>query len=103
QPSTQTTINQQLIHMPLKYRYDKQTEVPSELQSHYVERDGAFFLAVDGAVDKSRLDESRASNVALTKERDELRQRFDGIDPDEVRKLADEKRKLEEAQQLKAG
>ena len=37
------------------------------------------------------------------KERDELKQRFEGIDPDEVRKLADEKRKLEEAQQLKAG
>ena len=37
------------------------------------------------------------------KERDELKQRFEGIDPEEVRKLADEKRKLEEAQQLKAG
>ena len=29
--------------------------------------------------------------------------RFEGIDPDEVGKLADEKRKLEEQQQLKAG
>ena len=35
--------------------------------------------------------------------RDELKQRFDGIDPDQVRALAAEKQKLEEAAQLKAG
>jgi hypothetical protein len=32
-----------------------------------------------------------------------LKKRFEGIDPDEVRQLADAKRKLEEAQQVKAG
>jgi hypothetical protein len=32
-----------------------------------------------------------------------LKKRYEGIDPDEVRKRADEKRRLEEAQQLKAG
>jgi hypothetical protein len=89
--------------MPLKYRYDKQTDIPSDQVGHYKEHNGSFILDVDGAVDKSRLDEFRASTLALTKERDDLRQRFDGIDPAEVRKLADEKRKLEEAQQLKAG
>ena len=46
---------------------------------------------------------NHATHVALMKERDELKQRFEGIDPEEVRKLADEKRRLEEAQQLKAG
>jgi hypothetical protein len=30
------------------------------------------------------------------KERDELKQRFEGIDPDEVRKLAEEQRKVDE-------
>src|SRR5258705_401183 len=89
--------------MPLKYRYDKQTDVPSDQVSFYTEHNGSFILDVDGAIDKSRLEELRTSNVALAKERDDLRQRFDGIDPAEVRKLADEKRKLEEAQQLKAG
>jgi len=80
----------------------------------YVERDGAWHLDVEGAVDpasveelrragKAKLEEFRATNVALMKERDELKQRFEGIDPEEVRKLADEKRKLEEAQQIKAG
>jgi hypothetical protein len=89
--------------MKLQFRYPSKDEVPAQLAPHYVERDGAFFLDAEGAVDKSRLDEIRNSNAALTRERDELRQRFDGIDPDQVRKLAEEKRQLEEAQQLKAG
>jgi heptosyltransferase I len=89
--------------MALKFKLKSKDEVPAELVNLYVERDGAWLLDVDGAVDKAKLEEFRATNVALMKERDELKQRFEGIDPDEVRKLADEKRKLEEAQQLKAG
>ena len=42
--------------------------------------------------DKSKLDEFRNNNVTLLKERDELK-RFEGIDPDDVRKLADEKQR----------
>jgi hypothetical protein len=89
--------------MSLKFKVKSKDEVPAEVQCHYVERDGVLVLDVDGAADKAKLEEFRATNVALMKERDELKQRFDGIDPDEVRKLADEKRKLEEAQQIKAG
>ena len=89
--------------MALKFKVKSKDEVPAELVNLYVEHDGAWLLDVDGAGEKSKLEELRATNVALMKERDELKQRFEGIDPDEVRKLADEKRKLEEAQQLKAG
>jgi len=89
--------------MALKFKHQAKAEIPAELQSLYVERDGAWMLDVDGAVDKAKLEEFRATNVAVMKERDELKQRFAGIDPDEVRKLAEEKRKLEEAQQLKSG
>ena len=89
--------------MALKFKLKSKDEVPAELVNLYVERDGAWHLDVEGAVDKAKLEEFRATNVALMKERDELKQRFEGIDPEEVRKLADEKRKLEEAQQLKAG
>jgi hypothetical protein len=60
-------------------------------------------LDVDGAVEKAKLDEFHNINVALLNERDELRKRFDGIDPDQVRALAEEKRKLEEAQALAGG
>jgi hypothetical protein len=89
--------------MPLKYKLNSKDEIPPEALAFYVEKDGAFVLDVDGAVEKAKLEEFRANNVSLMKERDELKLRFEGIDPDAVRKLADEKRKLEEAQQLKAG
>jgi hypothetical protein len=89
--------------MSLKLKLKSKEEIPAGLESHYVERDGAWMLDAEGVVEKTKLDEFRANNVALLKERDELKQRFAGIDPDEVRKLADEKRKLEEAQQVKAG
>jgi hypothetical protein len=77
--------------------------VPAEQSALYVERDGAWFLDADGVVEKSKLDEFRTTNVTLLKERDDLKKRFEGIDPNEFRQLADDKRKLEEAQQVKAG
>jgi hypothetical protein len=96
--------------MALKYKLKSREEVPAELQSFYVEREGAFVLDAEGVVEKgrvdemrSKLDEFRTTNVTLLKERDELKQRFEGIDPEEVRKLTEEKRKLEEQQQIKVG
>jgi hypothetical protein len=89
--------------MALKFRYKTKEEVPAESQSLYVERDGAWMLDVDGAVDKSKLDEFRTNNITLANQLAEQRKKFEGIDPDEVRKLAEEKRRLEEAQQLKGG
>ena len=83
--------------MALKNKYAKAEEIPAELKSFYVERDGAWLL------DSERNEELRQTNITVMKERDALLKRFEGIDPDEVRKLADEKRKLEEAAQLKAG
>lgn len=89
--------------MALKFKFKSQDEVPAEHLSLYAERDGPWFLDVDGAVEKAKLDEFRTNNITLTKERDEFMQRFDGIDPDAVRALAAEKQKLEEAAQLKSG
>jgi hypothetical protein len=91
------------VNMPLKFKVNTKEEVPAEHSSLYTENDGAWVLDVEGAVEKAKLDEFRSNNVALMKERDELKQRFEGIDPEDVRKLAEEKRRLEEAQQLKAG
>src|SRR4051812_40045823 len=89
--------------MALKLTYKTKDEVPAELQSIYVERDGGFALDVDGIVDKAKHDEFRTANVALKKELEDQKKRFEGIDPDEVRKLAEEKRRLEETQQLRLG
>ena len=65
--------------MALKFKLKTKDEIPAELANLYVER--------DGAVEKSKFEEFRATNVALMKERDELKQRFEGIDPDEVCKV----------------
>src|SRR5258706_7809038 len=89
--------------MVLKFKVKTKEEIPAEHLPFYAERDGGWVLDVDGAVERSKLDEFRNTNVALLKERDELKQRFEGIDPDEVRKLAEDKQRLEDEQRLKAG
>jgi hypothetical protein len=89
--------------MALKFKLKSKEEAPAELANLYVERDGAFVLDVEGAVDKSKLDEFRTTNVALLKERDELKLRFEGIDPEQVRQLTAEKQRLDEERQLKGG
>jgi len=89
--------------MALKFKYGKREEIPAEQAALYVERDGAWTLDVDGAADKAKLDEFRANNIALSNQLAEQKKRFEGIDPEQVRKLAEEKQRLEEAQQLKTG
>src|SRR5438045_2263646 len=89
--------------MALKFKLKSKDEIPAEFQSLYVERDGAFVLDVDGVADKSKLDEFRANNVALLKQLDDLKKRFEGIDPEKVRELEAEKRRLEEAHAIKNG
>ena len=71
--------------MALKFKYKTREEVPAETLVLYAEREGAWVLDVDGAVEKTKLDEFRNTNVSLLKERDDLKQRFDGIDPDAVK------------------
>jgi len=85
--------------MPLKFKYATKQEIPAEQQAFYVERDGAWLLDADGVVSQTKLDEFRQNNIALSNQL----KKFEGIDPDAVRLLADEKRKLEEAAQIKAG
>ena len=89
--------------MALKFKFKTREEIPAEHLPLYTERDGAWLLDVDGAVEKVKLDELRTNTAALTKERDELKLRFDGIDPDEARAILADKQKLEQEKQLKAG
>ena len=81
--------------MALKYKVKSRDELPAEHANLYVEREGAFVLDAEGVVEKAKADEMRASNIALKKQIEEHTARFDGIDPDAVRQLAEEKRKLE--------
>jgi hypothetical protein len=89
--------------MAIKLKYDSLKEIPAEDVRLYVERDGAWHLDADLKDERAKLNEFRSNNITLSNQLAELQKRFDGIDPDEVRKLAEEKRKLEEAQSLKAG
>ena len=86
--------------MALKHKYATAAEIPAEDKRLYLERDGAWVLDTER---DPKVDELRTSNVNLLKEIALWKQRFDGIDPDAVRALAEEKRKLEEEKQLKAG
>lgn len=85
--------------MALKFKYANAGEVPAELKSFYSEREGAFYLDADGVVEKTKLDEFRQNNIALTNQL----KKFEGIDPDAVRQLAAEKQRLEDEQRLKDG
>ena len=86
--------------MALKQTYANAAEIPAEVKNLYVERDGAWHLDAEA---NPKVDELRQNNVNLLKEIATWKQRFTGIDPEAVRKLAEEKRQLEEAAQLKAG
>ena len=81
--------------MALKYKVKSREELPAEHANLYVEREGAFVLDAEGVVEKAKADEMRASNIALKKQLEEHTARFEGIDPEAVRQLAEEKRKLE--------
>ena len=86
--------------MPLKYKCKTKDEIPAEHLPLYAEREGAWVLDVDGAVEKSKLDEFRNSNVSLIKERDDLKKRYEGIDPEQARAALTEKQRAEEEKLL---
>lgn len=81
--------------MALKFVHASKDEIPAEHVALYVEKDGKWILDVDGAVPVARLDEFRDTNRGLMKERDELKKRFEGIDPDEAKRLMTIKDDLE--------
>ena len=83
--------------MALKFKYATKQEIPAEHQSFYVERDGAWLLDADGVVSQTRLEEFRQSNIGANQTIDALKKRFEGIDPDEFRRLVEENRSLRTA------
>ncbi len=89
--------------MPLKPIVDTLDEIAEPMREHYTERDGKFHLAVEGLVPKERVAEFRDTNIALKREMDELRTRFDGIDPDEYRKLNERAQKERDKKLIDAG
>ena len=89
--------------MALKFKFTSKEQIPAEHAALYVERDGAFVLDAEGAVDKSRVDEFRTNNLALKKQLDDLAAKYEGIDPDAVKTLLADKARLEDEKLIKDG
>lgn len=89
--------------MTLKAIVDNLNAVPVAMHEFYVEQDGKFALAVEGLVPKEKLDEFRENNIKIIKERDELRQKFDGIDPQIARELITKVQKEKDKKLVEAG
>jgi len=77
--------------------------VPEAVRGMYAEKDGKFHLQVEGMVSADKLSEFRDNNIKLLRERDELTKRFEGIDPDAVKALQDQAKKIKEGELIAAG
>ena len=85
--------------MPLKYKYPTKQEVPAEQAALYIEREGAFYLDVEGVTDKAKADELRTHNIELRKQIEESLRTA----TEEQQRIQGEKDRLEEEQRLKDG
>lgn len=83
-----------------KFKIAKLEDVAEELRKYYSQgADGAFYLTVEGAVDRARLDEFRNNNIDLQKKLE----RFKDIDPDKVAEILENERKIAEKKLIDAG
>lgn len=84
--------------MPLKFQVASLDEVPEAQRQLYTQHDGRFFLDVDGAVSKEKLDEFRTTNIELKRQMDELKK----VDPKEYQRLVDLEKELKKGKTVPA-
>jgi len=77
--------------------------LPKEIAEKYEEKSGEFHLQVEGAVPKSKVDEFRTNNIELNKALEDLKKKFDGVDPEEYKKIKDDMVKMQDKKLLDAG
>ena len=87
----------------LKQVIESQTEIPSGLQEHYVEKDGKWVLQTDPQFEdvsalKGVLNQERNLRRDAEKTVTDLKVKFEGIDPDEHHKLQDRVKGLDDAE-----
>jgi dephospho-CoA kinase len=90
--------------MKLKFCVDSKDAIPESLAEHYTEKDGKFYLQVDGAVERTKLDEFRDQNIELRKKVESLEKK--AISPEERKEYAELKElkgKLDEKTLVEAG
>jgi len=97
----------------MKYKYLKKEDIPAEVAHLYAEKtikgEGGkadstlWVLEVDGAVDVDRLTEFRNNNKELFNENKALKEKYEGIDPEEYRDLKSKADDLRDAKLIKSG
>lgn len=86
--------------MKLKFKLDTLDGLDAAIAGLYEQgADGAYYLSVDGAVDKSKLDEFRNNNVKLLKDLE----KFKDVDPAKYQELLALAKKQEEKKLIDAG
>lgn len=84
----------------IKFKIAKLEDVEEKFRGLYTQGgDGAYYLAVDGAVAKEKLDEFRNNNVELMKKLEP----FKDLDPTKVATLLENERKIAEKKLIDAG
>jgi hypothetical protein len=83
-----------------KFKYAKQEDIPQDQKGFYTQgSDGVWYLQVEGAVDKARLDEFRDNNIRLQGELD----KFKDIDPTKVKDLMAREQKIMDGKLMETG
>lgn len=87
--------------MKLKPVINALTDVAEQYRELYEERDGKFYLNVDGMVEKTKVDEFRNNNVEL---QNQLKKFTDlGLNFDELKEASENARKIREKELISAG
>ena len=85
----------------LKYKLDKEglAALGEDMQKLYTERDGEYFLQVEGATSKDKLNEFRNTNIDL---QNQLKQ-FNGVDMDKYSSMLETDKKLRNKELIEKG
>ncbi len=78
--------------MALKTKYDSKEAIPAEVANLYIEKDGTFFLDIEGGIPdvqglKTALESERDLHKATAKSLKKLQENFGDITPDRIKEL----------------
>jgi hypothetical protein len=85
--------------MGLKFKVATLAEIPEAVRGMYKQEGNEFVLDVEGAVDKTKVDEFRNNNILLQQQLEKLKD----VDPVKYRELMDLDRKVKEKELIEAG
>lgn len=79
--------------------------IPEAAHGLYTETDEGYTLSaeIEGTAPREKVGEFREKNIALARELDELRRKYDGIDPEAFRRLQEQATESEDRKLIDAG